>query len=171
MSSPRFIVLLGSDQPIPSVSAGGGPLWRAVEGEPAYRRVLLADEKPSVLDFGPRVSVWAGQQIDSLAEAGDPAAATALLAVGQEAAPGYEAEFNAWMDDEHVPGLGAAPGTYSAHRYRSVAMEPEYFAVYHLRDLDVNQTPEWKLVGGTATSAAMRPHARKRIRGLYIADG
>lgn len=166
MSSPRFIILLGSDVPIP---AGDGRLWRAVDGEPAYRRVLLACEAPGRLDFGSGVSVWAGEQIDSIEEAGDPACATALLAVGQEPALGHEAEFNAWMDDEHVPGLGAAPGTYSAHRYRSIHGEPEYFAVYHLRDLEVNKTPEWKRVSGTATSAAMRPYARKRIRGLYVA--
>lgn len=166
MSSPRFIVLLGSEEPI---SAGEGRDWHAVEGEPAYRRVLLANEAPGRLDFGPGVSVWAGRQIDSLGEAGDPAAATALLAVGQEPAPGHEAEFNAWMDDEHVPGLGTVPGTYSAHRYRSIHGPPEYFAVYHLRDLAVNKTPEWKRASGTATSAAMRPYARKRIRGLYVA--
>ncbi len=165
MSSPRVIVLLGSDEP---VTAGDGRLWRAVEGEPAYRRVLLVDAEPGVLDYGPGVSVWVGRQVDSLDEPGDPSAATALLAVGQEPAPGHEAEFNAWMDTEHVPGLGTAPGTYSAHRYRSLHGEPGYFAVYHLRDLDVNQTPEWKQASRTATSEAMRPYARKRIRGLYV---
>jgi hypothetical protein len=63
VSSPRFIVLLGSEEPIP---AGEGRGWHAVEGEPAYRRVLLADETPERLDFGPGVSVWVGRQIDSL---------------------------------------------------------------------------------------------------------
>jgi hypothetical protein len=166
MSSPRIIVLLGSDKPI---AAGEGRLWRAVDGAPAYRRVLLASGEPGPLDYGPGVSVWVGRQIDSLAEAGDPAAATALLAVGQEPAPGHEDEFNAWMDGEHVPGLGAVPGTYSAHRYQSIDGEPGYFAVYHLRDLDVNSAPEWKRVSGSPLGAAMRPHSRKRIRGLYVA--
>jgi hypothetical protein len=91
------------------------------------------------------------------------------MTVGQEPAPGHEVEFNAWMDTEHVPGLGAAPGTLSAHRYRCVHGEPGYFAIYHLRDLDVNKTPEWRSVGASALSTAMKPHARKRIRGLYIA--
>ena len=166
MSSPRIIVLLGSDKPIPGHD---GRAWRAVDGEPAYRRVLLADDEPGALDFGAGVSVWVGRQIDSLAEAGDPAAAAVLLAVGQEPAPGHEAEFNAWMDDEHVPGLGAVPGTYAAHRYQSIHGEPGYFAVYHLRDLDVNGAPEWKQVSGSPLGAAMRPHSRKRIRGLYVA--
>jgi hypothetical protein len=167
MSSPRFVVLLGSDKPIPGPD---GRPWRAVDGEPAYRRVILTDAQPDPSGFGEEVTAWVGRQIDSLDEAGDPAAATALLAVGQEPAPGHEAEFNAWMDDEHVPGLGAAPGTYSAHRYRSIHGTPEYFAVYHLRDLDVNTTPEWKQVGKSATSAAMKPHSRNRIRGLYVAQ-
>ncbi len=167
MSSAPVIILLGSEQPIPGDS---GRLWRAVDGEPRYCRVLLVDDAPADLDFGPGVSVWAGRQIDSLDEQGDPAAATALLAVGQEPAPGHEDEFNAWMDSEHVPGLGAAPGTYSAHRYRSVRGEPGYFAVYHLRDLEVNSTPQWKQVGQSETSRAMKPHSRKRTRGLYVAD-
>jgi hypothetical protein len=166
MSSAPVIILLGSDQPIPG---DGGRPWRAVDGAPTYRRVLLADAEPADLDYGPGVSVWVGRQIDSSDEPGDPAAATALLAVGQEPAPGHEAEFNAWMDEEHVPGLGAAPGTYSAHRYRSVHGEPDYFAVYHLRDLEVNSTPEWKQVGQSETSQAMKPHSRKRVRGLYVA--
>jgi hypothetical protein len=166
VSSAPVIVLLGSDEPIPG---HGGRLWRAVDGEPKYRRVLLTGEEPADLDFGPGVSVWVGRQVDSLRENGDPQAATALLTVGQEPAPGHEAEFNAWMDEEHVPGLGAAPGTYSAHRYRSVHGEPAYFAVYHLRDLEVNTTPEWKQVGQSAASKAMRPYSRKRVRGLYAA--
>ena len=167
MSSAPVIILLGSDRPIPGDS---GRLWRAVDGEPKYRRVLLVDAAPAHFDFGPGVSVWVGRQIESLNEQADPAAVTALLAVGQEPAPGHEAEFNAWMDEEHVPGLGAAPGTYSAHRYRSVYGEPDYFAVYHLRDLEVNSTPEWKQVGKSETSHAMKPHSRKRTRGLYVAE-
>jgi hypothetical protein len=129
----------------------------------------LVDD-PDLSSFGSDVSVWVGSRIDSLSDAGDFRAATALLAVGQEPAPGHEVEFNAWMDEEHVPGLGAAPGTLSAHRYRSSDGSPEYFAVYHLRDLEVNKTVEWKAVGGSALSAAMKPHSRKRVRGLYALD-
>jgi hypothetical protein len=160
------IVLLGSDRPIPGSS---GSHWHAVDGSPEYRRVLLVDD-PDVAAFGSGVSVWVGEQIDSLPEAGDFQSAKALLAVGQEPAPGHEVEFNAWMDEEHVPGLGAVPGTFSAHRYRSVVGSPGYFAVYHLRDLEVNKTPEWKAVGASERSAAMKPHSRKRIRGLYVVD-
>lgn len=169
MTTPRTIVLLGSDQPIPGSS---GSHWQAVDGSPAYRRVLLVDD-PSSVDvsaFGSDVSVWVGEQIDSLVEAGDFRSAGALLAVGQEPAPGHEVEFNAWMDEEHVPGLGASPGTFSAHRYRSVDCSPEYFAVYHLRDLEVNKTTEWKTVSASERGAANKPHSRNRIRGLYTAD-
>ncbi len=169
MSTPRTIVLLGSDQPIPGED---GSHWHAVDGAPAYRRVLLVEDAATVdpAAFGDGVTVWIGTQLDEVSEAGDHQAATALLAVGQEPAAGHEVEFNAWMDEEHVPGLGAAPGTLSAHRYRSVNGEPEYFAVYHLRDLEANQTPEWKSVGSSELSAAMKPHSRKKIRGLYVAD-
>jgi hypothetical protein len=163
------IVLLGSDRPVPGAD---GSHWKAVEGEPAYRRVMLVEDATAVDpgSFGDGVTVWIGEQIDELAEAGDYRAAGAFLAVGQEPAPGHEVEFNAWMDTEHVPGLGGAPGTLSAHRYRSLVGEPAYFAVYHLRDLDVNKTPEWKRASATPLSAAMKPYARKKIRGLYVLD-
>jgi hypothetical protein len=161
------IVLLGSDRPI---TGADGSRWKAVEGEPSYRRVRLVDDPVDPASFGEGVTVWVGEQIDELAEGGDYRAAGALLTVGQEPAPGHEVEFNAWMDTEHVPGLGGAPGTLAAHRYRAVFGEPDYFAVYHLRDLDVNKTPEWKCASATPLSAAMKPHARKKIRGLYILD-
>ncbi len=168
MAGPRIVVLLGSEQPIPGPA---GTHWQAVDGEPGYRRVLLIDDRDEFSgDFGDSVTVWIGEQMDDLAEPGDRGAATALLAVGQEPAPGHEAGFNAWMDQEHVPGLGAAPGTLSAHRYRALDGEPGYFAVYHLRDLDVNKTPQWRAISGSEWAAEMKPHARKRIRGLYRAD-
>ena len=169
MATPRTLVLLGSDRPIPGAD---GSHWKAIDGEPAYRRVLLVDD-PATVDsagFGDDVTLWVGGQMDDLADGGDHLAAGALLAVGQEPAPGHEAEFNAWMDEEHVPGLAGAPGTFAGHRYRAVTGEPDYFAVYFLRDPDVNKTPEWKVASGTERSAAMKPHARKRIRGLYVVD-
>ena len=169
MSADSVLVLLGSDHPIPGER---GRLWRAVDGEPAYRRlVFIGDDEPvDLAEFGPDVTVWVGRQIDALEPAADIADATALLAVGQEPAPGFEEPFNAWMDEEHVPGLGGVPGTMSAHRYRSTTGEPDYFAIYHLRHRDVNSTPEWKRASQTARSDAMKPHSRKRIRGLYVAE-
>jgi hypothetical protein len=167
MSDDRTVILLGSDQPVPGTA---GRVWRAVDGAPAYLRVLLAPSADDLdlSEFGPDVSVWIGVQVDSLTAAGDPADATGLLAVGQEAEPGFEGPFNAWLDDEHVPGLAAVDGTLSAHRYRATnGAEPEYFAVYHLRDLTVNKSPEWKRASQTPRSAEMKPHSRKRVRGLY----
>jgi hypothetical protein len=164
------IVLLGSDEPIPG---DDGSEWKAVDGEPAFRRVLFVDD-PAAVDrsrWADNVSVWVGEQIDSIEEKGELGAATAMMAVGQEPEPGFEQPFNAWMDDEHVPGLGAVPGTIAAHRYRAIDAGdgPEYFAVYHLADLTVNTRPEWKAVSASPLGAEMKPHSRKRIRGLYQA--
>ncbi|HEY7174615.1 MAG TPA: hypothetical protein VH442_06840 [Micromonosporaceae bacterium] len=162
------LVLLGSDRPIPGER---GRLWRAVDGAPAFRRLVLVDDDTQLdlAEFGPDVTVWVGRQIDSLEPSGDISDATVLLAVGQEPEPGFEEPFNSWMDEEHVPGLGGVPGTLSAHRYHSANAVPAYFAVYHLRNRDVNTTPEWKRASQTARSEAMRPHSRHRVRGLYVA--
>lgn len=164
------IVLVGSPEPL-AIESGIG--WRAVEGGPAHLRVWLLgpdEAPPSASDLGPHVTVWSGTQIDSLEPAGDPSDAGALLAVGQEAAPGHEAEFNAWLDEEHVPGLGGVPGTLAAHRYRSDLYEPAYYAVYHLRDRDVRGSEPWVKASKTELSAAMKPHARKRVSGFYVPD-
>lgn len=169
MSEDSVLVLVGSDRPIPGEH---GRAWRALDGEPGHRRLLLigAEESVDPAEFGPDSTVWVGRQVDHLEPSGDPADATVLLVVGQEAEPGFEAPFNDWMDTEHVPGLAGVPGTLSAHRYRSISGEPEYFAVYHLRDGDVNGSPEWKAASKTPNSATMKPHSRKRIRGLYTAE-
>jgi hypothetical protein len=168
VTSRRIVVLLGSDQPIRGDEGSG---WRAIDGEPAYRRVILVTDASQVdtSAYGPDVTVWVGEQMDELVEGDDPGTAQGLLAVGQEPAAGHETEFNEWMDTEHVPGLAAVDGCLSGHRYRSLSGEPGYFAIYHLRDLTANTTPEWRSVGASEWSARMKPHARKRVRGVYEA--
>jgi hypothetical protein len=55
-----------------------------------------------------------------------------------EMAPGpdFEADFNLWYDEEHVPLRTACAGFVSACRYK-VSANPSYLAVYELEDIDV----------------------------------
>src|SRR5262245_14215606 len=55
-----------------------------------------------------------------------------------EMTPGadFEADFNAWYDEEHIPLRTACPGFVSACRYKA-AVTPNYLAVYELGHIDV----------------------------------
>ena len=47
-----------------------------------------------------------------------PAEAAALLVIAMNIAPEHESDFNEWYNKEHIPALGAVPGTLCARRYR-----------------------------------------------------
>ncbi len=62
---------------------------------------------------------------------------TGLLMVWADIDPEYEAEFNRWYDEEHIPHLLAVPGFLSAGRYEALKGGPKYLALYELEDHNV----------------------------------
>ncbi|HZO80659.1 MAG TPA: hypothetical protein VFB33_03110 [Candidatus Binataceae bacterium] len=62
---------------------------------------------------------------------------TGLLVVWTDVAPEYEAEFNRWYDNEHIPQLVGIPGFLSGRRYQAVDGKPKYIAIYDLSDESV----------------------------------
>jgi hypothetical protein len=112
---------------------------------------------------------------------GDAAAvdgAGALLVNAMNVALEGEVDFNAWYDEEHLPGLSAVPGTLAARRYRARDDDPDrthqYVAVYHLESADVTRGDAWKKAVDTPWSARVRPYFRDRIRilsGRYVRGG
>jgi hypothetical protein len=62
---------------------------------------------------------------------------TGLLMVWADIDPEYEAEFNRWYDEEHVPHLLTVPGFLSAGRYEALKGSPKYLALYELEDHNV----------------------------------
>jgi Domain of unknown function (DUF4286) len=77
----------------------------------------------------------------------------------------YEAELNAWYDEEHVPERLACPGFLSAHRYRlaegSSPGQSRYLAIYELESPAVLESPEYQaLVPPTKRWAALLPHVK-----------
>jgi hypothetical protein len=96
-----------------------------------------------------------------------PAGAGGLLLNAMNVTPEAEDDFNAWYDEEHLPGLLAVPGTLSARRYRSVA-EGEgvrrYVAIYHLDSPEATYSDAWKTAVDTPWSARVRPHFRDHLR-------
>lgn len=58
--------------------------------------------------------------------------------------PGYEEEFNAWYNSQHLPDLLALPGFLDGARYVATTGGPKYLAVYELESVDAIETPEFK---------------------------
>jgi hypothetical protein len=77
--------------------------------------------------------------------------------VETDVAPEHEADFNAWYEQEHLPGLASVPGTVRAARYRRLAGRPRYLACYDLTAIETLERPEWLAVRHTAWSARIRP--------------
>jgi hypothetical protein len=59
-------------------------------------------------------------------------------------APAWEAEFNGWYDQEHIPLRMGAPGFISARRYRSTEHERNYLAIYEMESAAALKTPEYQ---------------------------
>ena len=159
------IVVSGSDQPF----AGSGQLWRATEGEPAYRRALDVPQASAVDSSYPGLTehLWVGRQLNP-GELAAPAGARALLIVAQEPAAGFEFEFADWMDKEHLPALSAVPGVLAARRYEAISGQPGYLAIYHLADAAVCSSPAWTKAAGTPWTQAMRGHTQNRVRAQHV---
>ncbi len=95
-------------------------------------------------------------------------AATALLALWNDVDPAFDAAYNDWHANEHVPERLTVPGIVWGRRYgsvRAVAM-PRYLTLYGLRNADVlDSAPYVRLLNEpTPTSRAMRPRLRNVSR-------
>ncbi len=117
MSMLRTIVMLSSDRPI---TGADGTHRKAIDGE-RIPPVLLVDDAASVhtAAFGEDIAVWIGDQVDELAIGGRPPGSGCAVAVGQSRRPATKRSSTP-DDEQHVPGLAAAPGTVAGHRYRAV---------------------------------------------------
>jgi hypothetical protein len=93
-----------------------------------------------------------------------PEGAAAVLLVAMNIAPEHEHEFNEWYNTEHIPALGAVPGTLCARRYRGQGATQRYAALYHLASPEVQRSSAWKTAINTPWSEKMRPHFRDFLR-------
>lgn len=77
--------------------------------------------------------------------------------VEADVAPEHEADFNAWYDTEHLPGLAAVPGAVLAQRFRRLSGAPRYIAAYDLTSTRTLERAEWLAVRHTDWSSRVRP--------------
>jgi hypothetical protein len=93
-----------------------------------------------------------------------PADAKALLVIAMNVAPEHEHEFNEWYNTEHIPALGAVPGTLSARRYRGTSATQRYVALYHFASPEVPASAAWRQAADTPWTQKLRPHFRDHLR-------
>jgi hypothetical protein len=93
-----------------------------------------------------------------------PSGAGGLLVNAMNVEPGYEAEFNEWYDNEHIPALSAVPGVMSARRFRDPKGTHRYLALYHLATADVPEGEAWKTGAASAWTEKLRPHFKNHLR-------
>ncbi len=66
------------------------------------------------------------------------------LQIGRMSVPEeIDAEWNAWYNDEYIPGYRTVPGVLYARRYRVVDGNVRYTTVYEFENEQVPETAEW----------------------------
>ena len=96
---------------------------------------------------------------------------TALLIVFADVDTEYDAEFNAWYNEEHIPERLSAPGFLDAARYQATKGGPRYLAVYELESAAAMQTAEYRRQSQNPTDWTKRVSptviGRGTVRNVY----
>jgi hypothetical protein len=139
-------------------------VFRAIDGDEGYAYLTLAADAASPPACVAAVrAAWPGATIAFLAPLLDIAGAARGRAapfhyvVETDVLPDREDDFNAWYDEEHMPGLARVEGTVRARRFRNPDGHPRYHACYDLVVPETLGSPPWLAVRGTAWSSRVRP--------------
>jgi len=68
---------------------------------------------------------------------------TGLMMVFVDIDPEYDADFNAWYNEEHVDDLLRLPGFLNAARYEALRGGPRYLACYELESVEAVQSEDY----------------------------
>lgn len=101
------------------------------------------------------------------AEDAEPSQAGGLQVTALVPEPAYDEEYNAWYDEEHVPGIMPVAGVLRARRFRAVEGEPRYLALYDLASPGVRFGEAFERAIDTPWSTRMRRHCERKLIGLY----
>lgn len=149
-------------------AAGAHALYRAVEGDDARLYAPAGADEAALRRLLPAATVW--QPLQPLWQregeaTGQPAPWHYVVATDVLAE--HEADFNAWYETEHAPGLAAVPGTVRASRWLAPGASPRYHACYDLARREAFGSAPWLAVRATDWSSRVRPHFRNTHRTLY----
>lgn len=109
--------------------------------------------------------------------------ASALLALWNDVTPEFDAQYNDWHANEHVPERLGVPGMLWGRRFQALPSTagPRYLTLYGLQNLRVLESDAYRrlLSHPTPASAHMRPHLRhvsrwvcevRTLRGIPSSD-
>lgn len=71
---------------------------------------------------------------------------SALLMLFTDVDSEYDAEFNAWHEEDHLAEWLKVPGFLDAGRYQAVKGGPRYLVIYELESVSVTKTDAFKEV-------------------------
>ena len=142
----------------------GGTVWMAEDGTEACVYLQAAPRLP----MPPQTSLVRLTRTLFLAGEAHLRDAPWHYTVATDVVPADEADFNAWYDTEHLPGLAAVAGVVGAMRCRVVeGIGPRYHAGYDLADRQAFNSPAWLAVRGTPWSSRVRPSFVNTRRTMY----
>jgi hypothetical protein len=155
-------LVVAQDFPRFSQLSQGVPIhwWRSMDGQ-SFRGYAASN---ATGDAFPWTTLHMIMQLDGASQ-GEPA--NYHYVVETDVADADQADFNAWYETEHLPGLARVPGTIRARRYVRASGGPRYVACYDLVSPAAMERDEWLAVRHTAWSSRVRPLFRNTFRTLY----
>ncbi len=101
---------------------------------------------------------------DSAASYGE---AQVLNAVALQPHAGYEEEYNAWYDTEHIPFIIKVPGVLRVRRFRGTEGPLQYLTLWEHADTSVRGTEAFARAAETPWTFRMRQHCDRPITAMY----
>jgi hypothetical protein len=151
---PQLLTMPGFLDAARYVAVKGGPKYLAayeVESAEAVqtpeflnRRVPPWDRRMSPRVIGKNLTRIVGPQIFPDGVENPNRGMAPALQIGRMSVPASaDAEWNAWYNDEYIPGYLKVPGVISSRRYKVVQGETRYTTVYEFESTEVPDTAEW----------------------------
>jgi hypothetical protein len=107
------------------------------------------------------ISETVSETANSYGEAG------VLNAVALQPHHGYEDEYNAWYDSEHIPYIIKVPGVLRVRRFRGVEGPLTYLTLWEHADLGVRSSEAFAKAAETPWTLRMREHCDRPITAMY----
>jgi hypothetical protein len=99
--------------------------------------------------------------------AASPGEASVLNVVGLQPRAGYEEEYNAWYDEEHIPFIIKVPGVLRVRRFRGVEGPLSYLTIWEHADAGVRNSDAFAKAAETPWTRRIRQHCDRPITAMY----
>jgi antibiotic biosynthesis monooxygenase (ABM) superfamily enzyme len=130
---------------------------------------IVSDEDREMLSYFRDNMRGVMTQISEATAAGVGASPEAVLlnVVALEPEPGYEEEYDAWYEEEHIPFIIKVPGILRVRRFRAVEGVPSYVTIWEHANLEVRGTEAFAKAAETPWTFLMRHHCNRRLTAMY----